>query len=422
MARAVSNPGVQTRTKRLRQPLQKRIPTNIGDKLTLIYRRPLRGNGTWQAQFWHQGAHLKHRLAEADDYCDANGTTVLTYYQAQEAAKGWASEILRPSRPTDKPVTVKEAAEHYMAWFREHRKSARETERTIEAHVLPAFGNRLVMELTAFELKRWHEKLAASPPRRRTRRGSQQKFGEKAMTADAKRARKSTANRILAVFKALLNKAFEDGLAPDDREWRRVKPFKQVDEPVVRFLTVAESTRLINTCRADFRRLVQAALLTGCRYGELTRILVSHVNLDTGLLYITAEAKSGRSRHVPLNDEGLRFFREQMIGKSGLDYVFKKEDGNPWLKNHQSRLMKAACNQAQIEPAIGFHELRHTYASLLAQAGADLLTISKLLGHADTRVTSRHYAHLCDKTLANTVRTLLPGFGYKKDSNVALIR
>lgn len=54
--------------------------------------------------------------------------------------------------------------------------------------------------------------------------------------------------------------------------------------------------------------------------------------------------------------------------------------------------------------------MRHTYASHLAQAGVDLLTISKLLGHADTRITSKHYAHLADKTLAAAV-TKLPSFG-----------
>ncbi|MCC6301917.1 MAG: tyrosine-type recombinase/integrase [Gammaproteobacteria bacterium] len=70
------------------------------------------------------------------------------------------------------------------------------------------------------------------------------------------------------------------------------------------------------------------------------------------------------------------------------------------------------------EAGIGFHELRHRYPSLLAQAGADLLTISKLLGHADTRITSRHYAHLCDKTLSNTVKSLLPGFGHKPTKKV----
>ncbi len=264
---------------------------------------------------------------------------------------------------------------------------------------MPPFGNKLVIDLTSLEIKRWHEKTASSPPRRRTRTGGKQNYGEKAVSSDAKRSRKSTANRILTVLKAILNKAFEDGLAPDDKEWRKVKPFKQVDEPIVRFLTVAESTRLINSCRKDFRLLVQAALLTGCRYGELTRILANHVNLETGLVYITAEAKSTKGRHVPLSEEGLVFFEEQAIGKSDQENVFTRKDGNPWKKNHQSRLMIAACDQAKIDPPIGFHELRHTYASLLAQAGADLLTISKLLGHADTRITSRHYAHLCDKPL-----------------------
>lgn len=80
--------------------------------------------------------------------------------------------------------------------------------------------------------------------------------------------------------------------------------------------------------------------------------------------------------------------------------------------------MKEACSHASITPAIGFHELRHTYASLLTQAGADLLTISKLLGHADTRITSRHYAHLCDKTLANTVSRSLPRFGHEKERKI----
>ncbi|HEY6352956.1 MAG TPA: tyrosine-type recombinase/integrase, partial [Burkholderiaceae bacterium] len=69
-----------------------------------------------------------------------------------------------------------------------------------------------------------------------------------------------------------------------------------------------------------------------------------------------------------------------------------------------------------------FHELRHSYASALAQAGADLLTISKLLGHADRRVTARHYAHLCDRTPANAVNNLLPIFGDTEASNAAAIR
>jgi len=78
--------------------------------------------------------------------------------------------------------------------------------------------------------------------------------------------------------------------------------------------------------------------------------------------------------------------------------------------------------RAKITPRLRFHEARHSYASALAQAGADLLTISKLLGHADTRITSRHYAHLCDKTLADAVNSLLPSFGTTEATNVSSIR
>ena len=70
---------------------------------------------------------------------------------------------------------------------------------------------------------------------------------------------------------------------------------------------------------------------------------------------------------------------------------------------------------------MGFHELRHTYASALAQMGVDLLSISKLLGHADTRITSRHYAHLCDNALRAAVEKL-PGFGHLRHSKVRAIR
>jgi len=66
-----------------------------------------------------------------------------------------------------------------------------------------------------------------------------------------------------------------------------------------------------------------------------------------------------------------------------------------------------------------FHELRHTYASHLAQAGVGLLTISKLLGHA--RITSKHCAHLTDRGLALAVEKL-PSFGVQDDQKVTALR
>jgi integrase len=166
--------------------------------------------------------------------------------------------------------------------------------------------------------------------------------------------------------------------------------------------------RLLNACPADLRTLVRGALVTGARYGELVGLKAKDVDLRAERIYF-APGKSGRARHVPLNPEGVALFRDSMIGKTGDALVFSHADGVPWGKNHHVRPLRDACKTAKIKPAIAFHELRHTYASHLAQAGVDLLTISKLLGHSDTRITSKHYAHLADKTLAAAV-TKLPSF------------
>ena len=134
------------------------------------------------------------------------------------------------------------------------------------------------------------------------------------------------------------------------------------------------------------------------------------MDLRSSLVYV-AQSKSDRPRHIPLNPEGLALFKGLVTGKTGDNLLFTRADGREWAKNYHVRPLLKACEVAKIKPALSFHELRHTYASHLAQAGVDLLTISKLLGHADTRITSKHYAHLADKTLAAAV-TKLPSFQF----------
>lgn len=425
MARSVRDSNLETRKARLKLEIGKRHWKQIGKGLALGYRRTTEGYGSWCVRLLTpEGKYPIVVIGRADDYQDANGADILDFFQAQakcrehfeQKAAEWRGEV-------DKPVTVADAAARYLAWFKDHRKSYFETESAVNVHILPHFGDKLLAELTTPEIRAWLDALASSPARRRTGMWEkQQKFADKPATTDAKRARKSSANRVLTVFKAILNKAFHDELVRDDTPWRRVKPFPNADEAITRFLTVAESTRLINACKADFRLLVKAALFTGARYGELIRLRAGEVNTDTGMVVIHPAAKSGKLRYVPLSAEGLEFFKEQITGKRGDALVFVREDGLSWGKSHQDRPLRTACQQAAIEPPVSFHELRHTYASLLAQAGADLLTISKLLGHADTRITSRHYAHLCDRTLADTVKAKLPSFGHVSDSKVQAIR
>lgn len=392
---------------------------NIGKGLYLGYRKgPKAGSWYWRT---YTGKRRYHQalIARADDHLDADGVHTLTYYQAAEAARKASGDFERAGAP-GASLTVEQAAKRYLTWFREHRKAVRETELTIEKHILPRFGETLVSALKTRDIRDWHSKLAAAPARKRTKIGARQQFRAKAKTADEKRARRATANRILTVFKAVLNRAFHDDLVADDAAWRRVKPFEKVDQPVIRFLTESECKRLVNACTKDFRPLVKAALFTGARCGELTGLRTGDVNMKTGQVFIRP-SKSGRGRHVPLNPDGLDFFRKAIVDKASADLVFTKADGKPWGENHHMRPLLAACAGAKIVPPVSFHELRHTYASTLAQLGVDLLTISKLLGHADTRITSRHYAHLADENLRSAVAKL-PGFGHEpEDDNVSAI-
>jgi len=412
VARSVRNAKLETRTSRLALlPRNEPYFVAIGVGLSLGYRRNQRGNGTWKARLRIDGRYVEDTLCDADDYADANGTDVLAFFDAQTKAKRFAEAARLGTTALAKPPTVGEASATYLEWFRTHRKSVKETEATINAHILPTWGNTFLHDITTPALKRWHQKLASSPPRRRTSAAARRVVESIAVpTFEQQRARKSTANRVLSVLKAILNKAFQDGLTADDSAWRRVKPFNNVDEPVVRFLTPDEAKALLSACRPDLRMLIEGALLTGCRFGELARLKVSEVDFDNGRVCVSGEAKSGRSRHVPLNEAGKRLFANILSDKPRADHVFLKADGSVWGKNHHVRPLQEANQVAGIEPPVRFHELRHTYASQLAQHGVDLLTISKLLGHADTRVTARHYAHLSDQTLRAAVEKL-PSIG-----------
>ncbi|MBI2791351.1 MAG: site-specific integrase [Gammaproteobacteria bacterium] len=412
MARQVKDARLETRQSRLR------LPPNKDPYWRLIcsgcyigYRKGPQG-GSWWFRLIKPGTKSYKRIVigKADDVLDSDGVEILSFKEAQLKTHELIETLLK-----DHPKsTVKYAIEHYLKWFKENRKSINETQASINAHILPYFGDKLISDLTTKEIKAWHQKLASSPARKRSSKFGQQQYRNHADSDDKKRSRKATANRTLSVFKAILNKAYQDEVVDDDLAWRRVKPFEKVDEPKVRFLTEAEAKRLINAAKADLRQMIQAALYTGARFNELASLKVCDVHLnDKPYIYIQP-SKNGKSRYVPLNESGTQFFKKAIIGKLGNHFVFTKNNNMPWGKNHHVRLLKEACTNARIESTVSFHELRHTYASLLAQAGADLLTISKLLGHADTRVTSRHYAHLCDKTLANIVNEMLPSFSIQE--------
>ncbi len=96
---------------------------------------------------------------------------------------------------------------------------------------------------------------------------------------------------------------------------------------------------------------------------------------------------------------GTRFFEELIAGRDPDDTALSQADGTSWTYMRVTRGLRSACKGARIDPPIQFRQLRTTYGSLLLNADAPLSTISELLGHKDTRMTRRHYAHLLSEKL-----------------------
>jgi len=348
--------------------------------------------------------YAEEEIGVADDNGSADGVEVFDYGQAQEKALEFARKLSIELRDGGTPITVTEAMQEYMKWYEEHRKSATTAQYTIDAHITPKLGDVRLSDLTSQQIKTWHSNLAKAPLRKRG--GAKVKIDTN--DPEAIRRRRSTANRILTVLKAGLNYAFREGFVQDDLAWRRASPYRSVDAPKIRYLTVGESERLINCCSPDLRALVRAALLTGARYGELCSLKVSDFDPEAGTVYVHT-SKSGKPRHIRLTDEGQGFFEEVTAGKKSTKPIFTSPDDNPWNKNEQYRPMKDAAKKAELED-VGFHVLRHTYASLLVSAGVPLQVVSHALGHADTRTTEKHYAHLQPDYVSEMIRENLPTF------------
>jgi integrase len=416
MPRKVRDANLETRTARSRLKVaHKPYFRLIEPGLHLGYRKLAHGPGTWiSRRYSGEGAYTAENLRTpdggiivADDYADADGERVLNFTQAQQRVRG--------PRVAAGAYTVGAALDDYMRYLASDGRSERaiqDARYRADALILPHLGTVKVAQLTSDRLRRWRDELVSVGPRLRTRAGEEQKHRD-----GDKRASRASANRTWTTLRAALNHAFSEGKTDTDSAWRKVKPFKGVDVARVRYLTVAEAKRLINASDAEFRPLVQAALHTGCRYGELQALEARDFNPDAGTLAIR-QSKTGKPRHVVLSEEGQQLFAALAAGRSGHALMLRKDDGQPWGQGHQVRPIQEACERAKITPSINFHALRHTWASNAVMNGMPLMVVAKNLGHTDTRMVEKHYGHLAPSYVADAVRKSAPKFGFKPDRNV----
>ena len=314
--------------------------------------------------------------------------------------------------------TVSDALDDYIKGFA--GKDLANTKRRIEQFIRPVLGDVKLSRLTAMQVRDFHNDRANTAARLRTRKGEEQKF-RPLDDIEAKRRRRSTANRDLTVLKAALNRAHANGRIATDAAWKMVKPFKGVDGARLRYLSDDEARRVVNAAGAEFRAIVQAALLTGARWGELRRVAARDVDLQSGTVRLQ-ETKSSAPRDCYLEAEGLSLFTLQSAGKSGKDLLFPAPDGKAWTDSTQIRRMTDICKAGKVDPPASFHDLRRTYGARLARAGVPMSVIAEALGHADERITRKHYAHLSPSYVSQTVREHAAGLGIVEQSNVKRLR
>jgi len=426
MARTVRNPKIDTRSARTRLGAR-REPywTVLSAGCAVGYRKGAKG-GTWIARFrGNDGRQRYAPLGPADDIRDPDGVSVFGFAQAQERARAWFQQKAREQAgdfaPSNGPYTVTDAIADYRAdYLRRGGKAVDRLDWSVAAWIKTELGAVELAKLTRNRIVVWHQKIAETPPRLRTKAGGAQKHGRHDNTPDAVRRRRSTANRLLTILKAALNHPHREGRCANDDAWRAVRAFREVDAARLRYLSDDECRRLTNACPIDFRALVTGALLTGCRYGELSAMTAQDLNPDGGSIRVRV-SKGGKSRHVWLTEEGLKFFATLAAGKLGSTHLFIRDNGKSWSKSEQQRPLGAACEAARIDPPINFHGLRHTYASRLVMAAVPLKVVADQLGHSDSRMVEKHYGHLAPSYVADTVRAAFGSLGIVPPSNLAAI-
>lgn len=252
----------------------------------------------------------------------------------------------------------------------------------LKLHLLPAFGESRIDAITTPQIERLKGALI-----------------EKRLSA-------KSINNYLTILKKCLSTAVE---------WEelsvmpRIRPLKCAPPPF-RFLLDDEVRAILNATRSD--RMLHALVLTGARTGlrscELLALQWEDVDLRTRQLCVrravvrghVGPTKSYQIRYVPLTHETA----EELACLPRVGPLVFHRDGRLIQYEYAAEHLRAACRSAGISPC-GWHVLRHTFASHLAQRGAPLHFIQKLLGHSSIKMTER-YAHLQATNLFDTIALL----------------
>lgn len=221
----------------------------------------------------------------------------------------------------------------------------------------------------------------------------------------------TTVAATLTPLSRLFNHAVRRGLIegnPVSRLDRSERPrVSRQERPV---LSPDEIGRLLDAATPRFRTLLATAIFTGLRQGELLGLHWRNVDFENELIHVRTALNRKRQDAAPKTEravrsvilmaalaQALRQHKTETTFNRPDDYVFTTRTGTPHHAPHIGlRVLKPALEKAGLEP-IRWHDLRHTFASLLIASGANITFISRQLGHASSQITLSCYGHLLDR-------------------------
>jgi integrase len=278
-------------------------------------------------------------------------------------------------------TTLAELTEMYTENF-EHQSSFQNAKRKYLKNFIEYFGgNKRLSKIRYVDVETYRNRL-----RRKT-------------LPRGKPRQDSSVNREMSCLRHLYTKAVEWELieqSPFDRGKSLL--FKENNQRL-RYLTESEIPQLLGACPPYLRDIVECAINSGMRRGEILSLKWDQVR--NGFIYLR-KTKTNESRQIPVNDDlSLLFKRIRRREHLKSEYVFTYRDKRLY---EFKKSFKTALRRAGLED-FRFHDLRHTFASQLIMRGGSLKDVQELLGHKTMTMTLR-YAHLSSKHKRKAVNLL----------------
>lgn len=304
-------------------------------------------------------------------------------HQMKQMVSEGGDPKLESHRFKDVPGFGEFVAERYLPYAKSRKRSWQTDESMLRNHLLPAFADLRMNRISRSDVLAFHHAAL-----------------ERGYAA-------GTCNRLIMLMKFVYNCAIRwDVLPPTGNPCVGVESFEDHGARE-RFLSASEVQRLF--AELDSNRNVQVGqvirllLYTGARKREVLDARWDEIDLERRLLTVpAARSKSKRPRHIPLSDAALELLRS----------LPRREDV-PWVF-FNAKTMKPPVSifyaWDSIRKKVGLaevrlHDLRHSYASFLVNAGRSLYEVQKLLGHHDPKVTMR-YAHLSPQAMLEAVNAV----------------